>query len=88
MTVAVGGEASNGVAFTVERPAPVIEAVDTTFGLEGTSVEIIGENFGPSIEASQGWSGVSFDGVWGSRRPTWSDTEISRWRCRRGSRAA
>ena len=54
---------------------PVIEAVDTTFGREGTTVEIIGENFGPSIEASQGWSGVSFDGVW-AMPTSWSNTEI------------
>ena len=75
VTVAVGGEASNGVAFTVERPAPVIEAVDSVFGPEGTSVEITGENFGPAVEASQGRSGVSFNGVWGV--PTsWSNTEI------------
>ena len=56
-------------------PAPVIEAVDTTFGREGTTVDIIGENFGPSIEASQGWSGVSFDGVW-AVPASWSNTEI------------
>ena len=35
VTVAVGGEASNGLAFVVERPAPVIEAVDSSFGPEG-----------------------------------------------------
>ena len=75
VTVAVGGEASNGVAFTVERPAPVIEAVDSSFGPEGATVEISGRNFGPAMEASQGWSGVSFDGLWGM--PTyWSDREI------------
>ena len=53
----------------------MIEAVDTTFGREGTTVDIIGENFGPSIEASQGWSGVSFDGVW-AVPASWSNTEI------------
>ena len=75
VTVTVGGEASNGLAFVVERPAPLIEAVDTTFGREGTTVEISGRNFGPAMEASQGWSGVSFDGLWGM--PTyWSDREI------------
>ena len=75
VTVAAGGQASHGLAFVVERPAPVIEAVDTTFGREGTTVEIIGENFGPSIEVSQGWSGVSFDGVW-AVPASWSNTEI------------
>ena len=75
VTVTVGGEASNGLAFVVERPAPLIEAVETAFGPEGMSVEITGANFGPSMEASQGWSGVSFDGVWGV--PTWwSDRQI------------
>ena len=75
VTVAVGGEASNGVSFTIERPAPLIEAVDSTFGPEGTTVEISGRNFGPAIEASQGRSGVSFNGVWGV--PTsWSNTEV------------
>ena len=75
VTVAVGVEASNGVAFVVERPAPVIEAVDSSFGPEGTRVEITGRNFGPAMEASQRWSGVSFDGVWGVAA-YWSDREI------------
>ena len=75
VTVTVGGEGSNGLAFVVERPAPLIEAVNTTFGREGTTVEITGRNFGPAMEASQGWSGVSFDELWGV--PTyWSDREI------------
>ena len=75
VTVAAGVEASNGVAFVVERSAPVIEAVDSSFGPEGTRVEITGRNFGPAMEASQGWSGVSFDGVWGVPA-YWSDREI------------
>ena len=75
VTVAAGGEASNGMAFTVIRPAPVIEAVDPAFGREGTEVTVRGWNFGPSIGALQGRSGVSFNGVWG--QPTyWSDREI------------
>ena len=75
VTVTAGGEASNGMAFTVIRPAPVIEAVDPAFGREGTEVTVRGWNFGPSIGALQGRSGVSFNGVWG--QPTyWSDREI------------
>ena len=35
VAVAVGGEGSNGLAFVVERAAPVIEAVDTSLGPEG-----------------------------------------------------
>ena len=75
VTVAVGGEESNGLAFVVERPAPVIEALDATFGPEGARVEISGRNFGPAMEATQGWSGVSFDGLWGVVT-YWSDREI------------
>ena len=75
VTVAVGGEASNGLAFVVQRPAPVIEAVDATFGPEGTTVEITGRNFGPAMEARQGWSGVSFEGTWGVPA-SWSDGKI------------
>ena len=75
VTMAVDGEASNGMAFAIERPAPVIEAVDSSFGPEGTTVEITGRNFGPAMEAVQGRSGVSFDGVWGV--PIyWSDRQI------------
>ena len=75
VTVAVGGEASNGLAFVVERPAPVIESVDARFGREGTRLEITGRNFGPAMEAIQGWSGVSVEGMWGD--PVyWSGREI------------
>ena len=75
VTVTAGGEASNGMAFTVIRPAPVIEAVDPAFGSEGTEVTVRGWNFGPSIAALQGTSGVSFNGMWGAPA-SWSDTEI------------
>ena len=75
VTVAVGGESSNGLGFVVERAAPVIEAVDTDVGSAGTTVEISGRNFGPAMEAVQGWSGVGIEGVWGE--PTyWSETVI------------
>ena len=75
VVVAVEGEASDGVAFGVAGPAPVIETVDPTHGPEGTGVVIRGEHFGSPIAAVQGRSGVSFNGVWGV--PThWSGTEI------------
>ena len=75
VVVAVEGEASDGVAFGVAGPAPVIETVNPTHGPEGTGVVIRGEHFGSSIGAAQGTSGVSFDGMWGE--PTsWSGTEI------------
>ena len=38
-------------------------------------VTITGENFGPSIGAVQGTSGVSFNGVWATAS-SWSDAEI------------
>ena len=75
VTVTAGGEASNGMAFTVIRAAPVIEAVDPAFGSEGTEVTVRGWNFGPSIAALQGTSRVSFNGMWGTPA-SWSDTEI------------
>ena len=75
VVVAVEGEASDGVAFGVAGPAPVIATVDPTHGPEGTGVVIRGEHFGSPITAVQGRSGVSFNGVWGV--PThWSGTEI------------
>ena len=75
VTVTVGGEGSNGLGFVVERAGPVIEAVETVSGREGARVEIRGRNFGPAMEAVQGWSGVSLEGVWGVPG-YWSDREI------------
>ena len=75
VVVTVEGRASNGVAFTVAGPAPVIATVDPTHGPEETGVVIRGENFGAPIGAAQGTAGVSFGGVWAE--PTlWSGTEI------------
>ena len=54
---------------------PAIESLTPESGPEGTVVTIGGSNFGPSIGALQGMSGVSFNGVWASAS-SWSDTEI------------
>ena len=75
VVVTADGAASDGVAFRVSGPAPVIATVNPTFGPEGTSVVIRGENFGSPIGAAQGRSGVSFNGVWASPA-SWSGTEI------------
>ena len=75
VVVTADGAASDGVTFRVSGPAPVIATVNPTFGPEGTSVVIRGENFGSPIGAAQGRSGVSFNGVWTSPS-SWSGTEI------------
>ena len=78
VVVTVSGQASNGVAFTVTDSGtgePAIDSLSSSSGPEATVVTIEGENFGPSIGAVQGTSGVSFNGVWAS--PTyWSETDI------------
>ena len=75
VVVTADGAASDGVAFRVSGPAPVIATVNPTFGPEGTWVVIRGENFGSPIGAAQGRSGVSFNGVWTSPS-SWSGTEV------------
>jgi IPT/TIG domain len=69
--VTVGGVPSNGVSFTVST-APKITSLSTPSGTVGTSVTIIGTNFG----ATQGTSSVTFNGTTGT--PTsWSATSIA-----------
>ncbi len=75
VVVTVGGQASDGKAFRVRGPAPVIEEVDPGYGAEGDQVRIRGEHFGSWVGASQGTSGVSFNGAWSSPS-LWSDSEI------------
>ena len=78
VVVTVGGEASNGVGFTVTATGalrPSIVSVSPELGAVGTEVVIRGEHFGSPIAAVQGRSGVRFNGVWGV--PThWSEAEI------------
>ena len=54
---------------------PAITVLEPDEGPVGTEVVIRGENFGPSIGALQGTSGVSFGGVWASPS-TWSEGEV------------
>src|SRR5689334_20828953 len=68
VVVTVGGQASNGSAFTVK---PAITTLAPTSGVVGTSVTITGTTFG----ATQGASTVTFNGT--SATPTsWSATSI------------
>ena len=71
VVVTVGGQASNGITFTVTVPAPSITSLSVTSGPVGTPVTITGTNFG----ATQGTSTVKFSGTAGV--PTsWSATSI------------
>ena len=58
------------------RSEPVIDAVTPDSAAEGTEVTLLGANFGPSVGALQGTSGVSFNGVWSTPR-SWSDNSIT-----------
>ena len=71
VTVVVTGQTSNGVPFNVTLPPPAITGLSPSFGPVGTSVTINGTNFG----ATQGSSGVSFNGTAGT--PTsWSASTV------------
>lgn len=70
VVVAVGGQLSNGVPFTV-IPPPAISSVAPISGAAGQSVTISGSNFG----ATQGTSTVTFNGI--AATPTsWSAASI------------
>jgi hypothetical protein len=71
VVVAVGGQASNGVSFTVTVPAPAIASLSPTSGPVGTAVTIAGSNFG----ASQGTSTVTFNGT-AATPASWTATNI------------
>ena len=78
VVVTVGGEASNGVGFTVTgagAPRPSIVSVNPELATAGTEVVIRGENFGDPEGAAQGRRGVSFGGVW-AEPSLWSEGEI------------
>ena len=69
VVVTVGGLASNGVPFTVTVPMPTITLLSPTSGAVGTSVAIVGTNFG----TAQG--SVAFGGV-PAAITSWSDQAI------------
>jgi YD repeat-containing protein len=68
VVVTVGGQASNGITFTV---TPKINNLSPTSGAIGTSVTISGTSFG----ASQGSSTVSFNGTTATQS-SWNNTSI------------
>src|SRR5947207_4946120 len=71
VVVTVGGQASNGVTFTVTAPAPSLTSLTPPSGAVGTAVTIAGTNFG----ATQGSSTVTFNGT--AATPTsWSATSL------------
>src|SRR5207244_3331269 len=70
VVVTVGGQASNGITFTV-TPAPSISNLTPATGAVGATVTIAGSNFG----ASQGNGTVKFNGTQATVT-SWSDTSI------------
>ena len=73
VVVTVGGQASNGVNFTVTTPAPSITSLSPTSGAVGASVTITGSNFG----STQGSSTVTFNGTSAGTASAWSATSIT-----------
>ena len=71
VVVTVGGQASNGVSFTVTAGGPAISGLSPSSGPAGTAVAITGTWFG----AAQGTSTVTFNGV-ETVPSSWSDTRI------------
>jgi len=71
VVVTVGGQASNGVPFTVLPPPPQISSLSPNFGPVGAVVTITGTNFG----ATQGSSALTFNGT-AATPISWSATSI------------
>lgn len=71
--VTVGGQASNGVTFTVAtntRPVPAITSINPTSGVAGNTATITGTNFGATVSGS-----VTFNGILASIT-SWGNTSI------------
>ena len=71
VVVTVAGRASNGAAFIVTGPPPIITSVSPLSGNLGTVVTLTGSNFG----ASAGTSTVAFNGALATPT-TWTATSI------------
>src|ERR1700688_2835825 len=71
VVVTVGGNASNGVSFTV-IPTPSVTSLSPTSGAVGAAVTITGTNFG----STQGTSTVKFNGTTATVT-SWSATSIA-----------
>jgi RHS repeat-associated protein len=69
IVVSVGGQVSNGIAFT---PTPSITSLSPNFGPSGTQITIAGSSFGNQ----QGASTVTFNGV-AAPVNSWSNTGIT-----------
>ena len=72
VVVTVGGIPSNGLPFTV-TPPPNITGVSPNAGPIGTSVNVTGTNFGPTVGTRA--SGLVFNGLV-ARTTSWSNTLI------------
>jgi Protein of unknown function (DUF4038)/IPT/TIG domain/Putative collagen-binding domain of a collagenase/Fibronectin type III domain len=71
VVVTVGGQASNGVNFTITGPTPTITGLTPRAGAHGAPVTITGVNFGSTQEGSI----VAFNGT--AAAPTsWSPTSV------------
>jgi len=71
VAVTVNGVASNPVSFTV-LPTPAITGLSESSGAVGTTVIVIGRNFG----SPQGGSAVTFNGTSAGTATSWSATSI------------
>ncbi|MBZ5689021.1 MAG: IPT/TIG domain-containing protein [Acidobacteriia bacterium] len=71
VVVTVGGNASNGVSFTV-LPTPSISSLSPTTGAVGASVTISGSNFG----STQGTGSLSFNGTAATAIASWGAASI------------
>src|SRR5215471_1078850 len=71
IVVSVGGQASNGMAFT---PTPQITGLSPNNGLSGATVTITGNSFGPT--QAIGSSTVTFNGV-AATTSGWNNTSIT-----------
>ena len=72
VAVTVNGVASNPVSFTV-LPTPAITGLSESSGAVGTTVIVIGRNFG----SPQGGSAVTFNGTSAGTATSWSATSIT-----------
>jgi hypothetical protein len=72
VVVTVNGATSAVVPFTVVVPVPAISLLTPSSGVVGTSVAIIGSNFG----STQGTSTVTFNGTPATSITSWTPTSI------------
>ena len=71
VTVTTEDGTSNGVTFDVLTP-PVLSGVDPARGVTGSTVTLIGTDFGDT----QGTSSISFGSTLVASYTSWSDTQV------------